>query len=144
MGSATFCVAGERKDPVTGKAQMQLRLVREDKVEEAKKKLSHCFGAYIYSLSKAPLKESSGLVLSNKEAAATSLSSSPPPPLAIINENIRFLSDAELTAKRGTSSAQQKNASSSSSSSSSFGNTGKGGASKSTAASTKTNVYSSS
>ena len=46
--SATFCVAGERKDPVTGNAQMQLRLVREDKVEEAKKKLSHCFGAYIY------------------------------------------------------------------------------------------------
>ena len=46
--SATFCVAGESKDPATGNAQMQLRLVREAKVEEAKNKLCNCIGVYVY------------------------------------------------------------------------------------------------
>merc|ERR1711962_143615 len=105
--AATFCVAGEAADPATGNAQIRLRIVGEDRVDQVKKTLTKVIGVYVYSLSKAPLRDSSGLVLANKEVSCSSSSSTAPPP-SIVNPNIRFLSDEEVAAKRGGSGAQPK------------------------------------
>ena len=46
--SATFCVIGETTDPASGNAQIQLRLVREAKLEQVKGKLDKVLGVTVY------------------------------------------------------------------------------------------------
>merc|ERR1711962_399720 len=116
--AATFCVAGEAADPATGNAQIRLRIVGEDRVDQVKKTLTEVIGVYVYSLSKAPLRDSSGLVLANKEVSCSTSSPSTAPPPSIVNPNIRFLSDEEVAAKRGVG-AQPKDSRGGSSNSSS-------------------------
>ena len=46
--AATFCVAGEAADPSTGNAQIRLRIVGEDRVDQVKKTLTKVIGVYVY------------------------------------------------------------------------------------------------